>query len=169
LVGAGAVLFAGCSSDAQQRPDAQQTPDADGSQDADFDPCKDTAAVPYAPGILVTSLSGAYVVTLVSAKTDFSDGSPSVDHVASGLDTWVVSVTDAAAGTPAEVTMTAERPTMPLHGHGASTYPLVTPGDPGAFTLSGIDFFMPGYWEQKLNLQPSSGTADRASFAICVL
>jgi hypothetical protein len=34
--------------------------------------------------------------------------------------------------------------------------------------VSKIDFFMAGYWEQKLDLQPASGTADKAVFAICV-
>jgi hypothetical protein len=158
-----AVVMAGCSSDAGLIPQ-----DA-ASHDADFSVCQDTPAVAYMPGISVTSTAGAYVVTLVSAKTDFSDGSPSVDTATVGLDTWVVSVQDAAGGAPAAVTLTAERPTMPRHNHGASTYPAVTPGDPGTFTLSGINFFQSGYWEQKLNLQPASGTADKAAFAVCVL
>ena len=64
--------------------------------------------------------------------------------------------------------MMAERPTMPLHGHGATTFPMVTAGDAGKFTVSEIDFFMAGYWEQKLDLQPAAGTADKAVFAICV-
>src|SRR6185436_16339744 len=118
---AGAVGFAGCSSD------AGGTPTDAASQEADFAQCADTPAVPYMAGVKVTSTSGAYVVTLVSAKTDFSDGSPSVNY--------------AAVGTPADMTMTAERPTMPRHGHGAATYPTVTPGDAGAFTMSGIIFF----------------------------
>ena len=82
--------------------------------------------------------------------------------------TWVVSVTDATTGAPAEVTMTAERPWMPQHGHGATDYPVVTPGEPGTFTISKIDFFMAGYWQFKLNLVPASGDADDATFSICV-
>src|SRR5262245_30503512 len=154
--------LAGCGSTAVQPP-----PDAS-PQDADFVLCQDTPAVMYTPGMFVTSMSGAYVVTLVSAKTEFTDGTPTVDHPEVGLGLWVVAVTDAATSAPAAVTLTAERPTMPRHTHGASTYPLVTPGDTGTFTLSKIDFFMPGYWEQRVNLQPASGTADRAAFAICV-
>ncbi len=77
-------------------------------------------------------------------------------------------MTDAAGGAPAAVTMTAERPWMPLHGHGATTFPLVTPGAPGVFTVSGMSFFMAGYWEVKLDLQPTSGAADKLTFAICV-
>jgi len=160
---AGAVGLAGCSSD------AGGTPTDAASQEADFAQCADTPAVPYMAGVKVTSTSGAYVVTLVSAKTDFSDGSPSVDYATVGEDTWVLSVTNAADGTPADMTMTAERPTMPRHGHGAATYPTVTPGDAGAFTMSGIIFFQAGYWEQILNLMPASAAADKAKFAICIL
>jgi hypothetical protein len=160
-VAAASGTFAGCGSSPVQPPDASP-------QDADFDPCEDTPAVDYMPGMFVTSLSGAYLVTLVSAKTEFTDGTPTVDHPEVGLGIWDLAVTDAATGAPAAVTLTAERPTMPRHTHGASTYPLVTPGDTGMFTLSKIDFFMPGYWEQRVNLQPASGTADRAAFAICV-
>src|SRR5262245_6954150 len=164
-VAAASGMFAGCGSSPGQPPDAG---DGGDPQDADFDPCKDTPAVMYMPGMFVTSTLGAYVVTLVSAKTEFTDGTPTVDHPEVGLGLWVVAVTDAATSAPAAVTLTAERPTMPRHTHGASTYPLVTPGDTGTFTLSKIDFFMPGYWEQRVNLQPASGTADRAAFAICV-
>jgi hypothetical protein len=117
---------------------------------------------------MATSMSGAYVATLVSAKTDFADGSPSVDTAASGLDTWVVSMTDAAASAPADVTMTAEKPFMPKHNHGATTFPTVTPGDPGMFTVSKMDLFMIGYWSIAFDLQPTSGAADKVTFAICV-
>jgi hypothetical protein len=37
--------------------------------------------------------------------------------------------------------------------------------------VSAINFFMPGYWEQTLNLLPqvdAGGTADEAVFSICV-
>jgi hypothetical protein len=157
-VGAFALALAGCSSHGQQTLDAA-------SQDADFSVCKDTPAVIYMPGIHVTSSSMTYVATLDSAVTE---GTVPVAGPEVGLNTWVVSVTNAADGTPADVTLMAERPTMPLHGHGATTFPTVTPGDPGKFTLSQIDFFMAGYWEQKLDLQPASGTPDKAAFAICV-
>ena len=151
-------LTAGCSSD------AQQTSDAAVSRDADFSVCQGTPAVTYRPGMNVMSTSGAYLATLDSAVTE---GTPPIVGPDIGLDTWSVSITN-ADGTAAEVTMTAERPWMPLHGHGATTFPMVSPGDPGKFTITGIDFFMAGYWEQKLDLQPTSGTADKAAFAICV-
>lgn len=150
--------LAGCGSDAQQPSDAAV------SRDADFSVCQGTPAVAYRPGMNVMSTSGAYVATLDSAVTE---GTPPIVGPDIGLDTWSVSITN-ADGTPAEVTMMAERPWMPLHGHGATTFPMVSPGDPGKFTITGIDFFMAGYWEQKLDLQPTSGTADKVAFAICV-
>src|SRR5215813_1257441 len=91
LVGAGASMLPACGDDGHQ---------ADGGHtDADFVVCQDTPAVEYMPGILVTSTSGAYVATLVSSTTETM---PPVDSVEVGLDTWVVSVTDAVAGTPAD-------------------------------------------------------------------
>ncbi|HEY7374800.1 MAG TPA: hypothetical protein VIF57_21730 [Polyangia bacterium] len=159
-VAAGAV--AGCGSGAQH-------PDDGGLQDADFAQCDMTPAVDYMPGMQATSMSGGYVATVVSARTDFSDGSPSVDTAASGgLDTWVVSFADTTAGTPAAITMMAEKPWMPIHKHGASTFPLVTPGDPGTFTVSKMDLFMLGYWSIVFDLQPTSGVADKVTFAVCI-
>jgi hypothetical protein len=133
--------------------------------DADFAVCQDTPAVMYTPGMTVSSTSGAYVAALVSAVTE---GTPPIPAPEVGTDTWVVSVTDAVSGMPADVTMTAQRPTMPQHGHGATNTPVVTPGDPGTFTISEITFFQAGYWELKLDLQPAAGAADRVTFAICV-
>jgi hypothetical protein len=152
--------IAGCGSGAHQQQDAAP-------QDADFMQCVGTPAVDYAPGMMATSTSGAYVATVVSAKTDI-EGAPSVATAASGLDTWVVSVADATAGTPAAVTITAEKPWMPKHGHGAPNFPVVTPGDPGSFTLSELDFFMTGYWAVPLDLQPAAGAADKVTFSICL-
>jgi len=128
-------------------------------------------AVDYMPGLIATSPSGAYQATLVSATTVVVAGSPPVDGSLSGDNTWIVSVAnagDAGAGTPADVTMTAEKPFMPKHGHGDMTFPTVTPGDPGMFTITKIDFFMLGYWSVPLDLQPTSGAADKVTFAICV-
>jgi hypothetical protein len=160
LVGGAAALGA-CSSD-----NHQASPDAAVWRDADFSVCADTPAVMYAAGMTVTSSSAAYVATLDSAITE---GTPPIIGPQVGLDTWVVSITNASDGTPAtDVTLTAEKPSMPIHMHGATTFPLVTPGDAGKYTLSKIDFFMAGYWEQKVYLQPPGGAQDRAAFAICV-
>jgi hypothetical protein len=154
-LGACAAMLTGCGSDAQQV-------DAGGP---DFSVCEDTAGVPYEPGIFVTSKLGGYRVTLVSAVTE---GTPPVESPQIGDGIWEVSVTDATTGAPAEVMMTAERPWMPKHNHGSPDYPVVTPGDPGTYTISKIDFFMAGYWQLKLNLVPAAGDADDATFSICV-
>jgi hypothetical protein len=85
-----------------------------------------------------------------------------------GLGDWVVNVTEATGGAPADVVMTAERPFMPRHGHGATTTPPVTPGSAGMFTVTKMDFFMPGYWQVVLDLQPPGGTADTLTYAVCI-
>jgi hypothetical protein len=154
-VATGAAMLAGCGSDGQ-KVDAIVP---------DFSVCKDTAGIPYEPGMFVTSRLGGYVATLVSAVTV---GPPQVDSPQIGKGTWVVSITDASAGSAADVTLTSDRPWMPKHNHGAPTDPVVTPGDPGTFTISALDFFMAGYWQLKLNLVPPSGDPDDATFSICV-
>ena len=154
-----AIAFAGCGSDAPLTGGGAQ-------MDADFNICQDTPAVPYQQGMTVTSTSGAYVATLVSAVTE---SNPSIQGFAVDKhNVWVVSVTDAASGMPADVMLTAQRPTMPLHTHGSPDMPVVTPGDTGTFTITMLNFFMAGYWEFKLDLQPATGAADRVTFAICV-
>jgi hypothetical protein len=156
---AAAIAFAGCGSDGHHT-------DGGAQMDADFNICQDTPAVMYEQGMKVTSTSGAYVATLVSAVTETN---PQVQGPKVADDNvWVVSVTDAASGMPADVMLTAQRPTMPLHTHGSPDVPVVTPGDPGTFTISTLNFFMAGYWEFKLDLQPATGAADRVTFAICV-
>ena len=127
-------------------------------------------AVDYMPGLMATSMSGAYVATLVSATTMFSDGS-STDTAATGTDAWVVSIAnagDAAPPGPADVTVTAEKPWMPKHTHGSPTFPTVIMGDPGMFTESEMIIFQTGYWSVTLDLQPPSGAADKVTFAICI-
>jgi hypothetical protein len=159
LVG-GAAAGAGCGSDGHNHPVVDGGP-----HDADFSVCEGTPAVMYMPGISVTSAMSAYVVTLVEATTA---GTPPVKTPEIGYGIWVVSVTDATTGAPADVVMTAERPIMPRHGHGATTYPVVSPGDAGMFTVSEINFFMAGYWQFQLNLMPAGGAADTATFSICI-
>ena len=136
--------------------------------DADFSVCADTAAVPYMAGWTVTSAAGTYAGTVVSAITEPSPTTAGADHPEVGLGDWVVNVTDVAGGAPADVVMTAEPPWMPRHGHGATTTPPVTPGSAGMFTVSKMDFFMPGYWQVILDLQPPSGAADTLTYAVCI-
>jgi len=161
LVSAGAGL-AGCSSDAGAVPtDGGMTV----AHDADFSKCADTPAVIYMPGVMATSSGGDYVAALVSVH---SDGPPALESPQIGLNTWVFTVSDAVTGAPAQISVTSERPWMPLHGHGQSTTPVVTPGDAGMYTVTGIDFFMAGYWQIKLDLPQMAGIDDKLTFDICV-
>ena len=96
IAAAGVSAFAGCGSDAHQA-------DAGIHMDADFSVCQDTPAVTYTPGMMVTSTSGAYVATLVSAVTE---GNPPIPAPEVGTDTFVVAVTDATSGMPADVMLT---------------------------------------------------------------
>ena len=59
---------------------------------------------------------------------------------------------------------------MPVHKHGGATIPAIMAAQGGGvFTVSGIDFFMGGYWELYLDLQPAgAATADRVTFSICI-
>jgi hypothetical protein len=164
LVAAGGGL-AGCSSD----PGAKPPPvDADTmSHDADFSKCQDTPAVLYMPGLMptATSTSGLWMGTLVSIH---SDGPPALDTPQLGLNTWVFVIKD-AAGSPAQVSVIGERPWMPMHGHGQSTDVVVTPGDAGTYTVSGIDPFQAGWWEIKLDMPPGDGGVDdKMAFDVCV-
>jgi hypothetical protein len=156
---------AGCSSDPGAKPPPM---DADTmSHDADFSKCQDTPAVIYTAGLMpvATSTSGVWMGTLVSIH---SDGPPALDTPQLGLNTWVFVLEDAASGSPAQVTVIAERPWMPMHGHGQSTDVVVTPGDAGMYTISGIDPFQAGWWEIKLDMPPIDGVDDKMAFDICV-
>jgi hypothetical protein len=155
---------AGCSSDPGQAP---MTDAAVMSHDADFSKCQDTPAVVYVAGSMpmATSSSGLWMGTLVSIH---SDGPPALDTPQLGLNTWVFVLKDAATGAPAQVSLIAERPWMPMHGHGQSTDVVVTPGDAGMYTISGIDPFQAGWWEIKLDMPPIEGVDDKMAFDICV-
>jgi hypothetical protein len=60
-------------------------------------------------------------------------------------------------------------PYMPVHKHGGATIPTIAAQGGGMFAVSGIDFFMGGYWELYLDLQAAGvATADRVTFSICI-
>ena len=62
--------------------------------------------------------------------------------------TMVVRVfTDDSMTTPAEAVTDLEiAASMPDHGHGMNTRPVVTPAEPGVFLVEGMNFHMPGRW-----------------------
>jgi hypothetical protein len=142
-----------------------------GASDATFAVCAGYDASAYMDGYVATSKAGAYTVTLVSVVAMPQEGGAEVSTPAVGYNTFTVSVRDAGGAAPVGLTMTAEKPFMPKHNHGAATFPVVTDRGDGTFEVSAINFFMPGYWEQTLNLSPAAGaggTADEVVLSICV-
>jgi hypothetical protein len=142
-----------------------------GGHDADFTVCAGSDAGPYAPGVIERSQGGGFDVTLTDAERSgmaLSSG-PGV-----GLNTFTFVLRDAAGAVPVGMTVTAEKPYMPKHMHGATTFPTVTDQGDGTFVVSEINFFMPGYWELTLDLSPSSvggdapATSDKVVFSVCV-
>ena len=149
-----------------------------GRTDADFAVCATTPAVDVVPGISVASASGAYTATLQSATTTDGRGGAPVPSAGVGYGTFTIAVTaNADAGTPAATdglamsipTDVPADPYMPPpHGHGGDTIPTITPQGGSVFAVSNIDFFMAGYWQLYLDLQPSGGAKDRVTFDICI-
>jgi len=88
---------------------------------------------------------------------------PNADAGAPGpTDGLTMSIPPVPLGVPAD-------PYMPQHGHGGATIPTITAQDGGVFTVSDIDFFMAGWWQLYLDLQPAgSTTRDRVTFDICI-
>jgi hypothetical protein len=128
-----------------------------GKTDADFAACASADAAPYMAGVTTASKSGAAMATIDAVTTTNSFGPP-VDAPAVGLSTFTMKITDPTGGALPGLTVTANKPYMPAHGHYAPTVPAVTDQGGGMFVISQIDFFMHGYFELTLNLQMSSGS-----------
>jgi hypothetical protein len=139
-----------------------------GSHPPDFSACVNTPAIIYAPGMSETSTGGGFTATVTAAATAANAGAPAVDAPAIGFDTWTVAITDATGAPAANLTVTADKPRMPIHGHSASTFPQVMAQDGGVYVVSEINFFMSGYWEMGLELAPAGAAADRVAFPICI-
>ncbi|HVY38708.1 MAG TPA: hypothetical protein VHM31_12260 [Polyangia bacterium] len=175
LLAAGGGLAAGCGGNGNSTGSGAVT-----GRDASFAICSGTPAVPFTPGLSALSASGAYRVTIQDATATDASGA-TTPGAGIGHDTFNVAVTAAADGGAAAstdgVTMVVPPvpgeipadPYMPVHKHGGSTIPAIAAQGGGAFTVSGIDFFMSGYWELYLALQvPGVATADRVTFSICI-
>jgi hypothetical protein len=138
---------------------------------ADFGVCTGADAGPYVPATVTSSKSGNWLATLASVKTESSDG-PAVDAPAIGFSTFTITLAGAHGGVPTGVTMTAEKPYMPLHGHSAATAPAVADQGAGTFVISNIDFFMLGYFQITLELRIAGDggatVADSIVLGICV-
>ncbi len=169
-----AAVLAGCGGNGTGKDAAK-----DASREASFAVCSGTPAVPFTPGLSVLSASGAYRAAIQEAAvTDASGGSAPGTGI--GHDTFTVAVTPAAdaglAAAPDGLTMSVPPvpsevpadPYMPVHKHGGSTIPAIAAQGGGVFAVSGIDFFMGGYWQLYLDLHAGTAAADRVTFSICI-
>ena len=134
----------------------------------DFSGLRRTPALMYAPGLAQASTGGAFTGTVTAASTEESPGAPPVDAPAIGFNRWTVAITDAGGAPVMNLTVTADKPRMPIHGHGAPKFPQVAPEEGGVYVVSEINFFMAGYWEMGLELAPAAGAPDRIAFPICI-
>jgi hypothetical protein len=143
ILAAALLAVVGCSASAAAVDGGEHIPD--------FTACAKTDAGPYTAGIVETSGTGTFTTTLVSVSTQPKVGGP-VAFPTVGTSTFEVSFLE-VGGPPSGLMVTAEKPFMPLHGHGATVYPDVADNGGGAFTISNISFFMGGYWEVTLDLK----------------
>ena len=106
MVAVGFGVAVGCGGDA-------------GSHEPDFSVCAGTPALMYAPGLAQGSTGGAFTGTVTVASTEKSPNTPPVDAPAIGFNRWTVAITDAGGAPVMNLTVTADKPRMPIHGHGA--------------------------------------------------
>ncbi|MES1208842.1 MAG: hypothetical protein ABUS79_23130 [Pseudomonadota bacterium] len=169
------LAAAGCSSGGNSTGTGGLT-----GKDASFAVCSGTPAVAFAPGLSALSASGAYRATIQDGTATDAAGATTTG-AGIGHDTFTVAVTpaaDAGAAAPTDgLTMSVPAvpgevpadPYMPVHKHGGATIPAIAAQGGGVFAVSGIDFFMGGYWELYLDLRPAGVvTADRVTFSICI-
>ena len=128
----------------------------------------DPLATTYAPNTKQPGKYGYLTFTLVSAQ-------PAPPEM--GTNTWTLAIAD-ASGAPVKDAVfpplpewgawpNGVRPYMVHHGHSASVAPTITTNGDGTYTLSNIDFFMPGLWTVTVHAV-SMACTDDAVFAFCV-
>jgi hypothetical protein len=130
----------------------------DGSAGPLYSCAMETRAVKYAPNLTRASASGAFQAILL-------ESTPAPP--ARGSDEWTVKIVDVNAAPQDGLTVTAA-PFMPDHNHPSTIKPVVTPLGGGAYTMTPLYLYMPGYWEITLTLQPSGGAKDSVMFPICI-
>lgn len=130
-------------------------PAADGA--ALFSCETETRAIPYAPGLMRTSASGAWQAVLVS-----SEPGPPIK----GTNTWTVRLLDSAGATRDDVTVTV-RTLMPDHNHGSTVKAVVTPMGDGLYGVAPLYLYMPGLWQVTLVIEAPTGP-DNVMFPVCI-
>jgi hypothetical protein len=85
--------------------------------------------------------------------------------------TWVVQVSamqSGVVGAPIDGATLTANPFMPQHQHGTPIRVTVTPvGQPGQYTLSPVNLWMPGVWETTIRAT-SGDTTDSAVYRFCI-
>jgi len=108
----------------------------------------DPGPVAAEPASTVTTDSGAYRVSVHSAP----DAVPT-----RGVNTLKMVVSRIADGSPAAGLDLDVVPWMPAMGHGASVKPSVhAEAEPGVFTVTNVNLFMPGLWEIRTTIGGSA-------------
>jgi len=120
-----------------------------------IDCASDPRVATYAPNLSVNSASGGMKFVLVSS----SPAPPAV-----GVDTWLLRVTDTSGQPLSDLSLSAV-PFMPDHQHGPSVVPQVASKGGGNYTVSNLDFFMPGVW---MTTFTSASPSDSAKFFFCI-
>jgi hypothetical protein len=90
---------------------------------------------------------------------------------ARGDNTWVVQLNQMASGvvgSPMDGATLTVTPFMPSHQHGTPVEVQITPaGQPGQYTLTPVNLWMPGVWETTINVS-SGSTTDHAVYKFCI-
>ncbi len=106
----------------------------------------------------------------VSGMVDFKLMSIDPAPAIRGNNTWVVQVSSMASGVvgnPIDGAEVSATPFMPAHQHGSPITAVVTPtGNPGEYSISPVNLWMPGVWQTTIALTTPS--ADRAVYSFCI-
>jgi hypothetical protein len=86
---------------------------------------------------------------------------------ARGINTWTVQVNGSNGGALGGLQMSA-LPFMPDHGHGSPLNATITDEGGGTYSVTPIDFFMPGVWRTTFTFPVDGGSTDSAAFFFCI-
>lgn len=114
----------------------------------------------YVQGISAATPEGTYTVAISEATPAPPD---------KGLNTLMLTVTD-AGGNPVDggITLVVE-PWMPAHGHGSTNVTATARGSNGEWDAPDVNLIMPGAWEFRMLITEDADTATehKAVFTFC--
>ena len=146
-----AVLASACGS---------SSPVTDGPPDAGtYDCAADTRVDPFSVGMFKVGANGN--------KFTLSAANPAPP--AKGSNAQTITVTDSSGAPVTGATLTVF-PFMPDHNHGSPLVPqtLEETATPGAYDVTLLDLFMPGYWKVTVTVKTSTGATDTAVYNLCI-